>query len=99
MGRGLWTEWDDDKRAANLAKHGIDFVDVDPCFDGRPMYVAIDRRVDYGEVGENAITVLGGRVMNVAFTRRGRRVRIISARSAGRKERIAYRAFLEPGSQ
>ncbi len=27
-------EWDEDKRLANLRKHGIDFVDIPPVFDG-----------------------------------------------------------------
>ncbi len=27
-------EWDEDKRLANLRKHGVDFVDVPAIFDG-----------------------------------------------------------------
>jgi uncharacterized DUF497 family protein len=27
-------EWDEDKRQANIRKHGIDFVDVPAVFDG-----------------------------------------------------------------
>jgi uncharacterized protein len=30
-------EWDEDKRRANIAKHGIDFIDVAALFDGRPV--------------------------------------------------------------
>jgi uncharacterized DUF497 family protein len=31
-------EWDEHKRAANLAKHGLDLVDGQALFDGRPHY-------------------------------------------------------------
>ena len=30
-------EWDDAKQRRNLAKHGIDFLDVRRLFDGRPI--------------------------------------------------------------
>jgi uncharacterized protein len=32
-------EWDETKRAANLAKHGLDLADGQALFDGRPAYV------------------------------------------------------------
>ena len=41
-------EWDETKRAANLAKHGIDFVDALEMF-AAPMLVRSDERKDYGE--------------------------------------------------
>jgi hypothetical protein len=41
-------EWDEAKRAANLAKHGIDFVDALEMF-AAPMFVRSDERKDYGE--------------------------------------------------
>ena len=31
-------EWDEDKRLANLRKHGLDFVDAEALFDGRLIY-------------------------------------------------------------
>ena len=31
-------EWDESKRAANLAKHGLDLLDGAALFDGRPVY-------------------------------------------------------------
>ena len=41
-------EWNEAKRAANLAKHGIDFVDALEMF-AAPMFVRSDERKDYGE--------------------------------------------------
>jgi uncharacterized DUF497 family protein len=31
-------EWDEDKRLANIGKHGIDFVQARSIFDGRPIF-------------------------------------------------------------
>jgi uncharacterized DUF497 family protein len=33
-------EWDEAKRATNLVKHNLDFLDVDLLFDGRPSVTA-----------------------------------------------------------
>ena len=41
-------DWDENKRLENIAKHGIDFIDVPEMFDG-PMLVNLDTRCDYGE--------------------------------------------------
>ncbi len=30
-------EWDEDKRQANLRKHGLDLIDARALFDGRPI--------------------------------------------------------------
>ena len=40
--------WDDDKRAANLAKHGVDFAAVEG-FGWETALTAVDDRRDYGE--------------------------------------------------
>jgi uncharacterized DUF497 family protein len=31
-------EWDEKKRARNLAEHGLDLIDAIPLFDGRPVF-------------------------------------------------------------
>lgn len=41
-------EWDEEKRAVNLKKHGIDFADVWRVFENE-IDVIIDDRFDYGE--------------------------------------------------
>ena len=41
-------EWDERKNAANIAKHGFDFVDAERIFD-LPLLVDPDERNDYGE--------------------------------------------------
>src|SRR3974390_43874 len=41
-------EWDEQKRRANLRKHGFDFADISEMFSGS-MLVAPDTGEDYGE--------------------------------------------------
>ena len=40
--------WDEEKRRANLRKHGFDFVDAEEVFDGRT-YTYEDDRLAYRE--------------------------------------------------
>jgi len=86
-------EWDEAKRLANIEKHGIDFVDVDEVFAG-PFVETKDLRRDYGEQRYRAVGLLGGHVVQVAYTWRNGRRRIISARRAGRNDRRTYHASI-----
>ena len=43
-------EWDEEKRLANLQKHGIDFADIENVF-AHKVYTITDDRFDYGETG------------------------------------------------
>lgn len=88
-------EWDAAKAAINLRKHGVSFEEAvtmfaDPdALDG-PDLNHSDREERSLRLGQS----LTGRVLIVAYTVRGsgdgERIRIISARRAGRKERAAY---------
>ena len=60
-------EWDEAKRKANIAKHGIDFLDVPEMF-GSLMLVETDSRKDYGETWKIGFGFIRGRLMAVAFT-------------------------------
>jgi uncharacterized DUF497 family protein len=83
-------EWDENKSAQNLAKHGISFEEAKLIFDG-PMLTRPDERIDYGEVREISVgSILGAVVVVVVHTRRGRATRLISARLANRSERKRY---------
>jgi hypothetical protein len=46
-------EWDEAKRKTNIAKHGIDFLDVPEMF-GSLMLVGTDSRKGYGETRRSA---------------------------------------------
>ena len=84
-------EWDEAKRQANIEKHGIDFVAAVKIFDDQ-FIESEDNRRPYGERRYKAFGELDGRVMQVVYTWRGDRRRIISARRARRDERRAYYA-------
>lgn len=87
-------EWDESKRLANVAKHGIDFSDAVQIFEG--IFVeAEDRRHNYGEVRILASGELNGRVIRVVYTWRGNRRRIISAWRTTRNDSRAYYASIQ----
>ncbi|MFB2838360.1 hypothetical protein NIES2119_06520 [[Phormidium ambiguum] IAM M-71] len=87
-------EWDEDKNAQNLRKHGISFEEAQEIFDGI-VFTAIDERFDYGEIREISIGAIQGVVIvTVVHTERNGAIRIISARKATRQERKTYYEYL-----
>ncbi len=83
-------EWDERKRRANLAKHGVDFAAATKVFEDPILLERRDRRRDHGEPRFQAIGVSGNVVLLVAYTLRNGKIRIISARRATRRERKRY---------
>jgi len=80
-------EWDENKNAQNLKKHGISFEEAQEIFDGI-VFNAIDERFDYGEIREISIGAIQGVVIvTVAHTEKNGDIRIISARKATRQEK------------
>ena len=82
-------EWDESKRKTNIRKHGIDFIDAKPIFDGLTVTIE-DTRFDYGESRYLTLGFLKGHVIVVAHTERGEKIRIISARKATKNEAKIY---------
>jgi len=78
-------EWDEAKRAANLAKHGIDFSLAEQ-FDFEGARISPDERRDYGESRFIALGFVGTRQYVLIFTMRGEAVRVISMRKANTRE-------------
>jgi uncharacterized protein len=81
--------YDENKRLANLRKHGIDFVDVPSIFDGDTVIVE-DDRYNYGEQRFISFGLLKGRVIAVVHTENNDLIRIISARKATKYEQQFY---------
>lgn len=80
-------EWDEAKRRANLAKHGIDFAAMER-FDWDTSTAGPDLRRAYGEPRLIVVGGIDGRLHVLIATLRGDRMRIISLRKAnGREER------------
>ena len=83
-------EWDEQKNAANLAKHGIGFDEARLIFDGVVLSWT-DDRADYGEMRQISIGLIRKLVaVTVVHTDRNGKTRIISARLANRNERRLY---------
>lgn len=88
-------EWDSDKSAANLKKHGISFEEAAEIFNG-PVFTRLDDRLHTDETREISFGFLGNTViLCVAHTPRDERTRIISARKATRSERNAFYAYFK----
>lgn len=85
-------EWDEGKRAANLAKHGVDFVAVEN-FDFASALILTDDRKEYGQERRNALGLIGTRLHVLTFTWREKSVRVISLRKANAREVKSYERF------
>ncbi len=84
-------EWDESKRIANLAKHGLDFLDGATLFDGRPVYTYPTVRLS--EQRFVTIGPLDDRLVAVVWTDRMTAIRLISLRRARDEEKSRYRAL------
>jgi uncharacterized DUF497 family protein len=77
-------EWDEDKAAANLKKHGISFLTAAELFANETIE-QIDNREDYGEVRFIALGRVDLEIYRVVYTWRGETlIRIISAQRANK---------------
>jgi len=82
-------EWDEEKRQANLCKHGLDFADAPAVFAGAT-FTFEDDRFDYEEQQFITLGMLIGRVVVIGHTEQDDLVRIISMRKATRREQQRY---------
>jgi uncharacterized protein len=81
-------EWDEPKRLANLAKHGLDFLDADLIFRAALYSYPSERP---GEDRWVTVGLLEGREVALVWTARGDAIRLISFRRARREETRQYR--------
>ena len=84
-------EWSAAKRIAVLEARGLDFIDAEILFDGRPLHtIASPRGAEerWLSVGE-----LNGRLVAVVWTQRSDTIRIITMRRARNEEKQRYGAL------
>ena len=81
--------WDETKRQANLAKHGLDFADAEKVFSG-PLVLFEDNRKDYGEQRMIGIGQLDYLVVLIVHVESDDEIRIISMRKADSDETDLY---------
>jgi uncharacterized DUF497 family protein len=83
-------EWDVEKAAANLTKHGVPFAEALAVFLDVNRLDRYDGREDYGEDRFIMIGLVEDFELAIAYPLRGATIRIISARKATRYEQREY---------
>jgi uncharacterized DUF497 family protein len=84
-------EWDPEKAAANVKKHGVEFAEAMTIF-GDPLELTISDP-DHSEDEPRFLSIglsADSRLLVVAYTERRGRTRIINAREASSQERKSY---------
>jgi uncharacterized DUF497 family protein len=84
------TQWDPEKAASNLTKHGVDFADVVGVFEDEWALTIAEEYVDGEERFATPGTDFLARTLVVVYTYRSGEIRLISARVATKRERRAY---------
>jgi uncharacterized DUF497 family protein len=83
-------EWDDAKAEANWLKHRVTFDFAMEIFGDEQVVILGTSRERDGEDREKAVGFVDGKLYTAVFHRRGRVIRIISARRANAPEERAY---------
>lgn len=84
-------EWDQNKAVSNLSKHNVSFEEASTIFGDDNALTIADPA--HSIIEERKIIMgwsINERILVAVFTERGNSIRIISARSASRKERKQY---------
>ena len=89
-------EWDEQKRLANIKKHGIDLVRAQRVWDG---FHITNRLSHEAEPRWVVVGLLDGREVAVIYTLRGKAIRLISARRARYDERKKYQTLYQEASR
>ena len=83
-------EWDDFKAGENVRNHGVSFAQAELAFRDLFAVEWTDLREDYGEERIILLGMVENHVLNVVYTEREERIRIISARGATKNEQDIY---------
>lgn len=87
----MYFEWDPEKATSNLGKHKVSFNEAATVFEDPLSFTVPDPA--HSEEEQRLITIgasAQGRLLMVAHTEQGDRLRLISARTLTRSERKAY---------
>ena len=85
-------EWDDEKAASNLSKHGVSFDEAVSVFgDGQALTFSDSDHSDFEDRGRTYGISNKSRLLVVVHTERRNGIRIISARKATRYEKSIYK--------
>ncbi|MDO8733807.1 MAG: BrnT family toxin [Elusimicrobiota bacterium] len=85
-------EWDEKNKDKNWEKHKVKYTEIEDVFFNSPIIADVDkskilyneeRKIAYGLTNDN-------RLLFVIFTIRNKKIRVISARDMGKKDRRFY---------
>jgi hypothetical protein len=79
MNFGEHFEWDEDKEASNLSKHGVSLLEAVGAFADPRRVILPDLGHSHDEPRWYCLGLVGDAILTVRFTKRGSRVRIIGA--------------------
>ncbi|MES2868998.1 MAG: BrnT family toxin [Pseudomonadota bacterium] len=82
--------YDEAKRQANLAKHGLDLADAGLVYDAPNKITLCSPRQDENRLMDVAMIEVVGIVLVLVYVERGQDVRAISLRRASTQERKRY---------
>ncbi len=84
-------DWNDGNIQKNKLKHGLDFWLIEEIFFNEPLLIYEDNAHSEQECRCNALGKTDdGQLLFIAFTVRGEKIRVISARPMSKKERSYY---------
>ena len=86
---GRLVEWDDNKAAINVRKHGVSFKRAAEVFLDEHRYDELDELHSDEELRYKTIGMVDN-ILTVIYTERGESTRLISARKATKRERVIY---------
>ena len=83
-------QFDEEKRQANIVKHGVDLLYAALIFEG-PVLTRPDDRYDYKESRLISLGLVDDVPFIVVHVKRGGEIRLISAWQGGRKDYAKYK--------
>ncbi len=94
LGNVVGFDWDDGNLYKNEKKHGIRWQEIEEVFFNQPLLVSEDIKHSEDECRCFALGVTDGAMkFFISFTKRGNKIRAISARPMNKKERERYENF------
>src|SRR3989344_2518396 len=85
-------DWDEANIKKNQAKHNVEYRECEEIFRNNPLVFIEDKQHSQAENRWGALgKTNNGRRLAVYFTIRADKIRIISARDQGKKDRLAYK--------
>ncbi len=89
--------WDERKRLANIEKHGLDFRGAYLVYESPGKITVQSKHLSESRLQDLAIVEVNGILLSLVYVERGKTIRVISFRRAGRRERRYYDDLKENG--